>query len=108
MQPGFRPGDRLYVDPRPGRPLAVGDVVALRDPEAPDRLLLKRIARFVPAPGAGPGTARDLFLAVEGDNAPGSRDSRQFGPLPPTAVVGLAWYRYAPLDRAGPVPGEVF
>lgn len=108
MQPGFRPGDRLYVDPRPGRPLAVGDVVALRDPEAPDRLLLKRIARFVPAPGGGPGTARDLFLVVEGDNAPGSRDSRQFGPLPSTAVIGLVWYRYAPLDRAGPVPGEVF
>ena len=40
MRPHFWPGDRLYLDPKPGRPFRAGDVVALRDPEAPGRLLL--------------------------------------------------------------------
>jgi signal peptidase I len=108
MRPAFVPGDRLYVDPAPGRPLAPGDVVVARDPERPGRLLLKRIAAV---PG-GAGGARPPppagYLDLAGDNAAASRDSRQFGSVPASAVVGVVWFRYAPLARRGPSPGRTF
>jgi type IV secretory pathway protease TraF len=36
---------------------------------------------------------------VQGDAAEVSRDSRQFGPVAPDAVVGRAYRCYAPPDR---------
>lgn len=103
MRPLFVPGDRLLIDPRPARPLRAGDVVALRDPERAGRLLLKRVTRLgrdAPRgdPSLGPGT-----IFVEGDNAPESRDSRQFGPVSQDRVLGIVWFRYAPAERRGPV-----
>ena len=103
MAPGFVPGDRLLVDPRPGRPPRAGEVVALRDPEHADRLLLKRVTRVGgDAPGGDPSLAPGTIF-VEGDNVPRSRDSRQFGPVPQDRVVGVVWFRYAPAERRGPV-----
>lgn len=108
MRPAFAPGDRLYVDPRPTRPLDVGDVVVLRDPERTDRLLLKRVVRLVrdDASGAGPPTSERAY--VEGDNLAASRDSRHFGPVPLGRCVGVVWFRYAPPERRGPVPDRSF
>jgi signal peptidase I len=103
MRPELAPGDRLWVDPRPGRPLARGEIVVFRDPETPGRLLVKRVVglggdRPVPGP-AFPGGS----VYVEGDNPGASRDSRTFGPVPRGAVVGVAWFRYAPAARRGPL-----
>ena len=89
MEPAYREGDRLLVNrlayvlsaPRPG------DAIVLRDPEHPERLLLKRVAS-VP-----PGDCADCVFVV-GDNPPASRDSRQFGPIPRASVIGRAWRRY--------------
>jgi len=90
MRPTLHPGDRLlvlrYRRPRPG------DVVALRDPRHPTRLLVKRVVRVL-----------GHTLAVEGDNARESTDSRVFGPVPRWQVLGIAVRRYAPAHRAGPV-----
>ena len=103
MAPGLVPGDRLLIDPRPARPLKVGDVVALRDPEQAGRLLLKRVVRLGrDAPGGDPALAPGVIF-VAGDNASLSRDSRQFGPVAQKRVVGIAWFRYAPAERRGPV-----
>ena len=107
MRPTFLPGDRLYVDPRPDRPLTVGDVVALRDPERPGRLLLKRVVRLEPCEPGATGPPPVAFV-VEGDNAAQSRDSRHFGPVLADALVGLVWFRYAPASRAGPVASRTF
>lgn len=103
MRPGFAPGDRLWVDPRPDRPLARGDVVALRDPETPGRLLLKRVAALAGEPGPEGPAIPPGTVYVLGDLRSHSRDSRAFGPVPIDAVVGVAWFRYAPADRRGPV-----
>jgi nickel-type superoxide dismutase maturation protease len=87
MQPALRHGDRVLVATwlRP----RVGDIVVLRDPEAHNTFLLKRVAQFT----------SDGRAVVRGDNAYVSRDSRHFGPVPKTLIVGRVVYRYA---TAGP------
>ncbi len=91
MEPSYRAGERLLVDRRAyrRRPPAVGDVVVLRDPAQPRRHLVKRIAQ---APeGVDAGSSRVWVL---GDNAAASRDSRAFGAVPRTAIIGRVWFRY--------------
>jgi nickel-type superoxide dismutase maturation protease len=89
MEPAYRHGDRLLVNRlaylrHPPRP---GDVVVLRDPEHPERLLLKRVL-------AVEGESSRATVQVLGDNARQSRDSRTFGAVPSGLVVGRAWRKY--------------
>ena len=88
MLPALAPGDRLVVL-KLGRP-RIGDIVAFRDPTTTERLLVKRV-NAVGADG----------LEVRGDNQAASRDSRRFGPVPASLVIGRAVYRYFPPSRAG-------
>ncbi len=86
MSSAVSPGERVLVNraaywlwsPRPG------DLVVVRDPREPDRLLLKRIDRSV---GADRWT-------VLGDNQGASTDSRAFGPVGRELLVGKVWLRY--------------
>ena len=89
MIPTLAPGERLLVVPR-WRRLARGDLVALRDPEVPSRLLVKRVEAVSPD-----------GVVVRGDNEGASRDSRDFGAVRPGSIVGMAVYRYHPPTRAG-------
>ena len=91
MAPQLLPGDRLLVwKPRRSGSLRPGDVVVAPDPREPERALVKRLA------------AIDGSLAwLAGDNPDRSTDSRDFGPIPLSSVVGRAVYRYAPATRAG-------
>ena len=90
MEPTLAPGDRLLVIRRPRvRP---GDVVAVRDPRDPRRVLVKRVSAVL-----------DAGVVLRGDNPAASTDSRSFGPVPPTAVLGRVVRCYAPAWRAGPV-----
>jgi signal peptidase I len=88
MMPSLEPGDRLLVLKL--RAPRAGDIVALHDPELPGRLLVKRVAAVAPA-----------GVEVLGDNAGASRDSRSFGVVPPSALLGRAVYRYFPAARSG-------
>lgn len=106
MAPAFLPGDRLYVDPRPGRTPRLGEPVVVRDPERAGRLLLKRVGRAPDVPPVPDRPSRTPALWLLGDNRPDSRDSRRFGPVPADAVVGVVWFRYAPSGRRGRVGGE--
>ncbi|MGD0378639.1 MAG: nickel-type superoxide dismutase maturation protease [Acidimicrobiales bacterium] len=90
MEPTLAPGDRLLVVR--ARSLHAGDVVAVRDPRHPGRVLVKRI-----------GAVLDDGVVVRGDNPGASTDSRSFGPVPSTAVLGRVFRCYAPSWRAGPV-----
>lgn len=88
MEPELLPGDFVIVNRwsyRIGSPER-GDVVVLRDPEAPDRYLVKRIADIMNG-GA-------YFVA--GDNAGSSRDSRTFGPVGKELIVGRVWRHVRP------------
>jgi nickel-type superoxide dismutase maturation protease len=91
MEPALREGDWLFVLP-PRRHPRVGEVVVVRDPRDANHLLLKRIA-----------AVRDEGVTVMGDRRDHSTDSRYFGDVPLTDVVGRAGFRYAPLGRAGRV-----
>lgn len=98
MTPTLLPGDRIVVVgipwfrqpwPRPG------SVVTVRDPREPSRILVKRVANVRPDAGT---------IEVEGDARDASTDSRSFGPLPRSSIVGRAVYRYAPAGRSGRGP----
>src|SRR3990172_3346232 len=86
MTPALAPGERVLVNRAAfwfGRPRA-GDVVVLRDPRTPARLLIKRIER--------PASAGAWL--VHGDNANASTDSRTFGPVRGDLLVGKVVARY--------------
>src|SRR3954470_20499356 len=87
MRPTLLPGDRLLVR-RTRRPLP-GQVVALADPRQPDRTLVKRVVDIT-----------DDGIVVAGDNLAASTDSRHFGPVPWSAMIGVAVYRYGPPERS--------
>lgn len=90
MVPTLAPGDKLLVVRMPR--LKRGDVVALRDPRDPNRLIVKRV---VSDGGA--------VVLVRGDNEAASVDSRDFGPVRKQDVVGSVVRRYGPPGREGVV-----
>jgi nickel-type superoxide dismutase maturation protease len=86
MTPSLAAGERVVVNKLAywfARPRA-GDLVVLRDPREPNRLLIKRID----AP------AGDAAWLVRGANEQASTDSRHFGPVARELLVGKVWFRY--------------
>jgi len=105
MMPTYQPGDRLLtVRTRAGVPIRSGDVVVCRRPDrrpgAP--YLVKRVLATAgqPIPDQPAADSHDLALVppgsiwVQGDS-PGY-DSRAFGPLPLSEIIGQV---LAPLPR---------
>jgi len=45
-------------------------------------------------------------LFVMGDHRQASQDSRDFGPISRSSVVGRALFRYWPIDKFGPIPNK--
>lgn len=45
---------------------------------------------------------------VLGDNRPESYDGHSFGPIDRTLIVGRAWFRYWPLNKAGLIPRPTY
>ena len=87
MLPTLSPGDRCLV--RRTHRVVPTELVVFSDPEYPKRLVVKRVVAVRPG-----------GIEVAGDNVAASRDSRTFGLVPETLVLGVAWYRYAPPGRA--------
>ncbi len=84
MEPALQPGDYVVVNRwayRKRSPVA-GDIVVLRNPEAPAQFLVKRVMSGEPTTG----------FFVLGDNLDRSRDSRQFGMVPAHLIVGKVRY----------------
>jgi len=85
MRPALEPGDYVLVNrwAYKFRPPAKGDLVVVRDPETPQRFLVKRVSAVPDA----------MQIRVAGDNADRSRDSRAFGPIATREIVGKVWIR---------------
>lgn len=100
MLPELLPGDGLLVDRLAyvrGGPRR-GDIVLVSHPLRPDLRMVKRLTGL---PG---DTVGERMLArgeywVEGDNAEGSTDSREFGPARRSDLLGRGWIRYWPVER---------
>jgi hypothetical protein len=112
MLPAVAPGDWLLVDPTVHRWPRRGSLVVFLEPGS-DELAIKRVAGrpgdVVPFRGGFLRLAADeAWLLADADDQTASAagfgpaiDSRRFGPVPVELLVGRAWFRYAPLDRAG-------
>lgn len=84
MVPVLAPGDRILV--LRTDQIAVGDIIACTDPDGSESILVKRAA----------GVDRNS-VRVEGDNFGASRDSRHFGPVPRSTIVGrVLWCYWSP------------
>ena len=122
MAPILLPGDYLLVDTMAYRSSAPqrGDVVLVRDPYTPHRLLVKRVVALpgetvtedadglVHVVGGGSPTTRtdrplwrlgegEYFLVGDGEAL--SRDSRSFGPVRRDGILGRVWLVYWPPGR---------
>jgi signal peptidase I len=89
MEPAYRAGDRLIVNRLAYLRFAprIGDAIVLRDPEHHSRLLLKRVA-------TAPDSETTKNIYVLGDNAEESRDSRHFGAIERSLIIGKASRKY--------------
>ncbi len=108
MMPALAPGDWLLIDPTPTRWPRRRSVVLFREPGS-GVLAIKRVAarpgdRIRVPTGVVTLSAGEAWLL--GDNAGVSLDSRRYGPVPQTALVGRAWFRYAPAGRLGLIGGR--
>jgi signal peptidase I len=129
MEPNLHTDQRLVVEKlsyrlhEPQR----GDVVVLRMPERGPELLIKRVVALPgetievregdvlvngvalrepylsrPTNGTfGPTMVPEGQLFVMGDNRGASNDSRVFGPVDRTRIIGRAWISYWPLETLG-------
>ncbi len=86
MLPTLAPGDHVLAWRR-GR-IRPGDLVVAVDPRAPARLVVKRAVVVGPA-----------GLVLRGDNPAASTDSRRYGPVPASRVVGRVLWCYEPPPR---------
>jgi nickel-type superoxide dismutase maturation protease len=79
MEPTLGDGDEVLVDPRAyrRRPPRVGDVVLIQHPLRGDVRAIKRVAEL-----------REGGVWVLGDNPRASTDSRIFGPVPLSHLLG--------------------
>ncbi|MBA4180113.1 MAG: nickel-type superoxide dismutase maturation protease [Anaerolinea sp.] len=86
MSPTYNPGDWLIVDLRAfrGRLPRPGEVVILRDPRAPKRQIMKRVS----------AVTLHGELDVRGDNRAESTDTRTFGPVERSLLVGKVLWRF--------------
>ncbi|MDJ1184312.1 nickel-type superoxide dismutase maturation protease [Roseofilum casamattae] len=80
MLPTLQPGDEVLVDRRAywRSPPAIDDIVILQTPDRQDLWSIKRVTAVNP----------DGSCFVRGDNRAHSTDSRSFGWVPPTLLLG--------------------
>jgi len=94
----------------PGETMAVHDNHIYVNNQAVDEPYIPKDFEILPGPATKDKTitlADDEFF-VCGDNRPYSSDSRSWGPIKKSDIVGRAIFRYWPLNVAGPIPHPTY
>jgi signal peptidase I len=100
MAPTLLPGERLLFDRLAysrHRPKA-GDIVLVAHPLQPGLRMVKRLAGVPGETISGVALSRGEYWVL-GDNEDASTDSREFGPLRRSDLLGRAWVLYWPTNR---------
>jgi len=90
MEPALRDGDWVVVRTARRLPRA-GELVVLRDPLEPERLLVKRVRSVTSG------------AVTVGSDAAHADHLAERGAIPAEAILGRPVFRYAPLRRLGRV-----
>jgi signal peptidase I len=100
MSPLLEPGERLLMDRLAflRNSPELGQVVMVVHPERPELRMVKRLAGLPGDEVDGRALGRGEYWVL-GDNADGSTDSRDFGPVRSRDVLGRAWMVYWPAER---------
>lgn len=85
MRPELEDGDEVLVQDYGCAPVCIGDVVLVRHPTMASTRIIKRVGDL--------RDGGDLWLV--GDNADESTDSRHFGPVPRTRLIGRVVARFS-------------
>ncbi len=84
MNPTLSAGDQVFWDPKAYANVLpqVGEIVVARDPREPARPLVKRVVAIAP------NDSRTVSADLRGDNPNESTDSRQFGAVDVSHILG--------------------
>ena len=84
MNPTLSAGDQVFWDPKAYAHVLpqVGEIVVARDPREPARPLVKRVVAIAP------NDSRTVSADLRGDNPNESTDSRQFGAVDVSHILG--------------------
>ena len=86
----------------PGETIELRDQTIYIDGEALDETYIKEPCRITRCPDGSWVLTEDQYFMM-GDNRNNSRDSRRFGSVPISKIVGQVVFRYWPLPRIGTI-----
>lgn len=95
MNPGHRQGERLLISPilLKFSPPKEGDVVVIQHPKEPGKQILKRVIGIPGDRVEGIELGLGEYFVL-GDNKSKSEDSRHFGKISKSQIIGKVWFKY--------------